>query len=227
MLIGILIVAALLLFYINTVKTLTFCFVVLGVLAGILVVNIALCWLIKYWRYRPSKEVKEQIDAAREKDAVAAAHNMEARAKAEKEHKIQVKEQVAAYQKELEMARIELAQHKRALENLDAVGPKEQKLDVLDSLIELMESRRAYSIPQALEKYDLECYKRHLETQMHIAKIRKETEMEMLKNQLDQQMAQITRKNNEIARQEKRIADELEQLREDEDYYRRYGQPRP
>lgn len=231
MLIVIIIVAALVIFYINTVSSLTLCLVVLGVLAGLLVLNCVTCFIVKKRKYRVPEGVKAQLKEAEEKDRIAAAHNKKVRQQREREHAAEVKKTIAAYREELADARAEQNSHKCVLAEMDVVGPEEQNVEALDQLIAIMKGHRANSITEALWRYDEEVRQKKEDSHRRVQELRQrllqEQQYNEMQRKIDEQNAQIARHNATIEKEFKRAADELEELRKDEDYYRRYGQPRP
>lgn len=114
-------------------------------------------------------------------------------------------------------------EHQMKLKALDILGPDEQKVEVVDALIKIIESHRADSVPEALRVYDEQRYR-----QGQIAMNQFERNMRRLEEkwqreeqfQRDLDEAAHRRKMEELAQD---AVDEIERKRKADEYYRRYG----
>lgn len=110
-----------------------------------------------------------------------------------------------------------------ALQQLDILGKNEQNLDAVNALINIMESHRADSIPEALRVYDAQ---RHYHNQAAQALFNERMNILEQKwqrqDQFDRDMAAAAHRNRMEKLQQDQL-DILERERRDNEYYRRYG----
>lgn len=224
MIILIIIVIALLCIYISFLRTLPIGFAFLGAMVGCLIVNFIICGILGSRKFRPSAWQQKKLDEAEADDKRFAERNKQLTKEKEAEVRKQAKLSVARYEAELSELQKKHSAHCAALQELDILSPDEQKLDIVDQLIQLIESHRANSVSEALWLYD-EKARRDQETRAAIfrAQLAHLEQQQRAQDDFNRHMEDLAHKSR-MEELERKQFDELERMRKDDEYYRRYGQ---
>ena len=228
MIILIIIALALLCIYISFLRSFPIGFAFFGVMVGCLVATLIICGIIGGRKFSPSDWQKKQLDEAAERDKQFSEKNKQLHKAEIAKVKKQASEKISGYEATISDLRKKLSEHRTALLELDVLGPDELKPDIIDHLIQLIESHRADSIPEALRLYD----EKLAQKAAHDQQVRIATFQAQLAHMEQQRQAQenYNRYVEDLAHKsrieelEKKQLDELERMRKNDEYYRRYGQ---
>lgn len=116
-------------------------------------------------------------------------------------------------------------EHRMNLMALDILGRDEQKIEVVDALIKIMESHRADSVPEALRVYDEQRYRQGQIVREQFERNVRQLEEKWQREEQFQRDLDAAAHRNRMEKLAQDQIDELERQRKADDYYRRYGKP--
>lgn len=231
--IGILIVLAFIIAYVQGIMAMLHFLPYILVILGISVVTCVVLICVRGGKL--SAKQKQQIAEAEALDRKNAQLNAELGKQKATDRAYSIitreREAVANLLSQAEDVRAQLKQCTTAMKQCDVLNDNDKDIATIDFLIEKLEGRRANSISEALNLLDAKRDRDEEERkrrERELSRMRFESEMRRLEQrqqaqrELEASLEQAMH-NRRMEAQAKRLADEAETMRKNQEYYQRYG----